>query len=196
MTVVAALLAAVFCGLSVPFFISFGTDLRRLREGARFRGERKAPSNGAFLEVFTESEIKALQAPRLEWVSKSLPDPRDVNISPSDARIYWRLALGRYQTSQMKSELALVLLSGVLGVALASLFSALAKVGLAVGPQEIALSVFTFVILIAAAFAVAIKVAVGRRWQEAIDLYDRIGRPSAAEHAKRTLLQRLLRPPQ
>jgi|GEM_PF-4529265 hypothetical protein len=193
MTIGATILAAVFCGISVPFFILFGKDVRRLREGARFRAGRESPSDGAFLEIFTKTEIEGLEAPRLRWVSKSLPDPRDIHVSSADARIYWRVALARYQSSQMKSELALVLLSGVLGVVIASLIGAVARVGLAVDPQEIILFFGSIIIVFAAAFAIATKVAVGRRWQEAIDLYHRIGWPPVVEPAKRTLLQRLLR---
>lgn len=193
MTIAAAILAAVFCALSIPSFNIFGKDMRRLKEGARFRAERGIPSNGAFLEIFTQREIDGLQAPRLPWVSKSLPDPRDCHVSSADARIYWRIAVGRYQSSQMKAELALVLLSGILGVAITALAGALVSSGPELDLQEVSVSVLVSFILIAVGFTVAIKIAVGRRWQEAIDLYRRIGWPPVVEPTKRSFLQRLLR---
>ena len=149
------------------------------------------PTGGAFLEIFTLDEIEKLQAPRLRWISKRLPDPRDITIPADHARIYWRIATRDFQSSQMRAELALVLLSGFLGVVLAALIAAATKSNFNLDTEGYLLLAVVGVIVVASAWAVATKTAAGQRWQEAIELYRQIGWAAPEPEAAPSLLHRL-----
>lgn len=164
----------------------------RLRIGRQFRQGRPTPSGGAFLESFTSDEIATLQAPRLRWISKRLPDPRDVEISADHARIYWRIATRDFQSSQMAAELALVLLSGLLGVVLGALAASVSAASMTLNSEGNALLLVLGVIVIASAWAVATKTATGQRWQEAIELYYKIGWSAPVTKERPTFFQRIL----
>jgi hypothetical protein len=152
----------------------------RLDSGKKFRTSRSARPEGrtgGFLGLYDDEELKLLQAGRIRWISKSIPDPRDGAIRQDLARVYWRIAVSRHQSSQMVSELFLIASSTGLGVTLAWFWNGFVASGFQISDSSSPYLFASVVLFLIAAFAVATKVGAGRRWEEAIEAYRRVGWP-------------------
>ena len=177
MTAFAWVLAAAAVAATIVLVLLVSRDARRLRSGRIFRESREPVPRGSFLSLYSEEELERLEAPRLRWISSSLPDPRVEDVSVVHAQYYWRIALHRFETSQMIAELAITVLSAVLGAILGVLASLLLTGSLQLSDLSNYLLLAIGLIVLALAAAVSTKIAAGRRWSEAIALYARIGWP-------------------
>ncbi|MEX1079511.1 MAG: hypothetical protein WED09_10430 [Homoserinimonas sp.] len=152
-------------------------DSKRLAEGRKFLAKRNTPGNDGFLGFFSPEELRGLEENRNKWIDKQLPDPRDGVISRDLARVYWRIATHKAETSDMLAEVVIVVASVTLGIVGGNLWIALSSAGFQLA-EWIALPAIVFtLVLVVLAYGVSSKVAASRRWQEAIRLYARLGWP-------------------
>jgi hypothetical protein len=174
----------LFASACIPA-AGFVLDQIRLAKGRKFLRARAASGNPfrtdqGFLESFTESELTPLQAAPARWVDKSLPDIRSQVVSQDHARIYWRIAVDKLESGDLKAELAALCGSVALGITATSTLTHFISSGMAFAGYGYFYLVASGVLVVIVSLGVMWKVSSRRRWEEAIEVYRKTGWPDYA----------------